>query len=141
MFGFGKKPDHFADLMEHLVERSGMRARFASAFLSAYKDDVSKRFEEGTRRAEKTLAGASRIEQMMFNPAELYDFTIVAQAYVGYLQDLRRGRHVGTDVELAIWALLVTHIDLVQQTDKGFAGWIDGEFDNRFPKLLETVYA
>ena len=141
MFGFGKKPDHFADLMEHLVERAGMRSRYASAFLLAYKDDVSKRFEEGTKRAEQTLAGASRVQQMMFNPSEIYDFAIVAQAYTGYLQDLRRGRHVGTDVEWAIWALLVNHNDLIQQTDKGLAKFVEQNHSTQLPKLLETVYS
>ena len=140
MFGFGKKPDHFADLMEHLVDRAGMRTRFASAFLSAYRDDVSKRFEEGTKRAEQTLAAASRVQQMMFNPTEIYDFAIVAQAYVGYLQDLRRGRHVGTDVELAIWALLINHLDLLQQTDKALAAYMEREHEKLFPNLLENAY-
>ena len=141
MFGFGKKPDHFAELMEHLVDRAGMRTRFASAFLSAYKDDVSKRFEEGTKRAQQTLAALSRAQQLMFNPSEVYDFAIVAQAYMGYMQDLRRGRHVGTDVERAIWALLVTHSDLVEQTDRALANWIAKEHEKQFPNLLEEVYS
>ncbi len=141
MFGFGKKPDHFADLMEHLVDRAGMRTRFATAFLSAYRSEVSKRFEDGTKRAEKTLATMSRVQQLMFNPSEVYDFTIVAQAYTGYMQDLRRGRHVGTDVERAIWALLVNHIDLLEQTDKALANWIGQQHQNQFPKLLEEVYS
>ena len=140
MFGFGKKPDHFADLMEHLVDRCGMRTRFASAFLSAYKDDASKRFEEGTKRAEQTFSTMSPVQRMMFNPTDVYDFAIVAQAYTAYLQDLRRGRHVGTDVELAIWALLTNHIELVQTTDKALATWIEQQHEKQFPNLLATVY-
>ena len=105
MFGFGRKPDHFLELMEHLVDRSGMRTRFASAFLLAYKDDVSMRFEDGSMRTQQTLATLSRVQQLMFNPSDIYDLAIVGQAYMGYMQDLRSGRHVGTDVERAIWAL------------------------------------
>lgn len=141
MFGFGKKPDHFADLMEHLVDRAGMRTRFASGFLSAYRDDISKRFEEGTKRAEQTLAAMPRIQQLVFNPSDIYDFTIVAQAYMGYMQDLRFGQHVGTEVERAIWALLVNHIDLLEQTDKALANYIGQQHEKQFPKLLEEVYS
>ncbi len=141
MFGFGKKPDHFVDLMEHLVDRTGMKTRFASAFLSAYKDDFSKRFEEGTKRAEQILAAASIAQQIMFNPTEVYDFAIVAQAYFGYLQDLRHGRYVGTEVELTIWALLINHSDLLKQTDKALATYMEREHEKLFPNLLETVYS
>ena len=77
---------------------------------------------------------------MMFNPTDVYDFAIVAQAYTAYLQDLRRGRHVGTDVELAIWALLTNHIELVQTTDKALATWIEQQHEKQFPNLLATVY-
>ena len=141
MFGFGKKPDHFADLMEHLVEREGMRTRFASAFLSVYKDDVSKRFEDGAKKTHATLATLSRAQQLMFNPSDTYTFAIVGQAYMGYLQDLRRGRHVGTDVERAIWALLVNHSELLEQSDKALATYIEQHHEEQFPRLLEEVYS
>ena len=141
MFGFGKKPDHFADLMVHLVERAGMRTRYASAFLSAYKDDVSKRFEDGTKRVGQTLRTLSRTQQLLFDPSEVYDFTIVAQAYLGYLQDLRRGLHVGTDVEIAIWAILVNNIDLLRQTDQALAEYIKLQYEEKFPGLLEKAYS
>ncbi|MES2947752.1 MAG: hypothetical protein V4858_04340 [Pseudomonadota bacterium] len=141
MFGFGKKPDHFAELMEHLVERSGMRTRFASAFLSEYKDDVSKRFEEGAKRTQQTLATLSRAQQLMFNPSDIYDFAIVGQAYMAYMQDLRRGRHVGTDIERAIWALLVNHSDLLEQSDKALATYVQQRHEEQFPNLLEAVYS
>ena len=141
MFGFGKKPDHFVELMEHLVDRSGMRTRFASAFLSAYKDDVSKRFEDGSKRAQQTLATLSRVQQLMFNPSDIYDLAIVGQAYMGYMQDLRSGRHVGTDVERAIWAFLVNHSDLLKQSDKVLAAYIEQHHETQFPNLLDEVYS
>lgn len=141
MFGFGKKPDHFTELMEHLIERAGMRARFASAFLSAYRDEISKRLEDGAKRTQQTLATLSRVQQLMFDPSDVYDFAIAGQAYMGYLQDLRRGRHVGTDIELAIWALLVVHSDLVEQTDKALATWIEQQHATQFPDLLEQVFS
>lgn len=141
MFGFGKKIDHFPELMEHLVERSGMRTRFASAFLSAYRDEVSQRLEEGSKRTQEMLSMLSRAQQLMFNPAEVFDFAIVGQAYMGYLQDLRHGRHVGTDVELAIWALLLNHMDLVDQTDKVVGTFVSQEHEKQFPNLLAQVYS
>ena len=141
MFEFGRKPDHFLELMEHLVDRSGMRTRFASAFLLAYKDDVSMRFEDGSMRTQQTLATLSRVQQLMFNPSDIYDLAIVGQAYMGYMQDLRSGRHVGTDVERAIWALLVNHSDLLKESDKVLAAYIEQHHETQFPNLLEEVYS
>jgi hypothetical protein len=141
MFGFGKKVDHFTELMVHLVERSGMRTRFASAFLSAYRDEVSQRLEDGNKRTQKILITLSRAEQLMFNPTDVFDFATVGQAYMGYLQDLRHGRHVGTDIELAIWALLLNRIDIVEQTDKAFGMFVSQEHEKKFPNLLAQVYS
>jgi len=141
MFGFGRKVDHFPELMEHLVERTGMRTRFASAFLSAYRDEVSQRLEEGSKNTQKILSTLSRAQQLMFNPGDVFDFAIAGQAYMSYLQDLRHGRHVGTDIELATWALMLNHMDLIEQTDKVVAAFVSREHQKQFPNLLEQVYS
>lgn len=117
-------------------------------FRSIQDDDVvasigraKKRLEEGSKRTQEMLSTLSRAQQLMFNPAEVFDFAIVGQAYMGYLQDLRHGRHVGTDVELAIWALLLNHMDLIEQTDKAVAAFVNREHQKQFPNLLEQVYS
>ena len=118
-----------------------MRTRFAAAFLSAYRDDVSYRLEEGSKRTQEMLSTLSRAQQLMFNSADVFDFAIVGQAYMGYMQDLRHGRHVGTDIELAIWALLLNHMDLVEQTDQVVGTFVSQEHERQFPNLLEQVYS
>ena len=77
----------------------------------------------------------------MFDPSDTYTFALVGQAYTAYLQDLRRGRHAGTDVERAIWALLVNHSELLAQSDKGVATYIGQHQEKQFPRLLEEVYS
>jgi len=32
-----------------------------------------------------------------------YSLALVSQAYQAYMSDLRRGKHIGTQVEMAIW--------------------------------------
>ncbi len=56
MFGFGRKPDHFATFLEYLIERWNMKARFAGAFLSAYRTDISV-MHEGLKRLENSVPG------------------------------------------------------------------------------------
>ena len=48
-----------------------------------------------------------------------HEVVIVAQAYMAYMADLRRDKHVGTDVEKAIWAILSNGSDLLDSIDSG----------------------
>ena len=137
MFGFGSKPDHFNDLMEYLVEHWHMRSRFAAAFLSAYRKDVSSTLEEGIKRTRAMNIPSVAMLAMGDDPRAM---ALVAQAYKGYLSDLRRGKHVRTDVEMAIWGILANRSDLVASVDRGFASFIDDNWEKQYPALFETVF-
>ena len=68
------------------------------------------------------------------------NYALVAQAYLAYMTDLRRGRHVGDDLELAIWAILYYRSDLFETYDPGFAKYITEETEKKFPELFATVF-
>lgn len=141
MFGFGNTPDHFGALLEYLVEDWGMRARFASAFLTAYRIPISKLHERGLRNLGRVAANGSADQRLIAMASEPRDYAIVGQAYQAYLKDLRRGRHVGTDVELSIWAILVSHSDLLTAIDAGLADFMQSKHSERFPQLFDTVFS
>lgn len=140
MFGFGKAPDHFAELLAYLVEDWDMRARYASAFLTAYRAPISKLHEQGLKNLDHVATHGNAEQRLIAMGSEPRDYALVAQAYQSYLGDLRRGRHVGTDVELVIWAILVNRVDLFETIDRGLAGFIESKHEERFPNLFETVF-
>jgi hypothetical protein len=140
MFGFGKAPDHFAELLEYLLENWDMRARYASAFLTAYRAPISKLHEQGLKNLDRVATHGTAEQRLIAMGSEPRDYALVGQAYQGYLTDLRRGRYVGTDVELAIWAILVNRIDLLKAIDKGLVGFVESKHEERFPQLFETVF-
>lgn len=65
---------------------------------------------------------------------------LVAGAYKAYMQDLERGVHRGTDVEVAIWAILSNRSDLVQSFDKLFAKYIDDNLEKLHPDLFDKAF-
>ena len=130
------------ELSEHLLSESfGMRRRYASAFLSAYGRRMAKRYGKATRMSESILASQSNLQQTTV-ALELVnlDIAFVAAAYQGYMGDLRRGRHVGTDVEKAIWAILDNRRDLLRDLDGGLAEYIGDQAEKRFPRLYSDVF-
>jgi hypothetical protein len=138
MFGLWKKPDHFNILMEYLVEHWNMRAIYASSFLSAYRKDVSATLENGFKRSQ--ALGISPVAAMAMGE-DPRAMAIVAQAYKGYLSDLRSGRHVGTEVEQAIWAILANRSDLIESVDPAFSKFIEENWEKEHPSLFEKVFS
>ena len=55
------------------------------------------------------------------------------------MTDLRRGKHVGTTVEKAIWAILARS-DLVEDLDRLFSEYIDDTHEEKFPGLFDEVF-
>lgn len=142
MFGFGKKPDHFTTLLEYLVEHWQMKTRYASAFLSAYRTDISAMHEQGLKRLEASIDLSKPENRLLaYQMPDLRNFALVGQAYKACLNDLRRGRHVGTDVEIAIWAVLVNRSDLLADIDKPLAKYIEENHGIKFPALFEDAFS
>lgn len=69
------------------------------------------------------------------------DYTLVAQAYEAYMIDLRRGRHVGTAVEKAIWVILFNRSDLLESIDRPLQKFVDEKCEQKFPGLLDEAFA
>ena len=142
MFGFGKKPDHYAEFLEYLTDHWHMKPRFAAAFLNAYRTDISVMLEQGLKRLNESI-DLSRPENRLlaYQMPDPRDFALVGQAYKAYLNDLRRGRHVNTDVEVAIWAMLCNRSDLLESVDKPLAKFVTENQQTMFPTLFEDAFA
>ena len=142
MFGFGKKPDHFTSLLEYLVDDWQMKTRYASAFLSAYRSDISALHDSGLKRLEASFDLSKPENRLLaYQMPDPRAFAIVGQAYKAYLNDLRRGKYVGTEVEISIWAILSNRSDLVADVDKAFAKYIEDNYEKKFPGLFEEVFS
>ena len=148
MFGlFGSKQDTkkaFEELLAYLTDGWDMKGQYAGAFLEAYRRSISKIFAEVMKRYE-AIADSGNAELQLMTAAmggkdDAMDHILVAQAYRGYKDDLRSGKHVGTDVEIAIWAILANKSDVLEQIDKSLARYIDKEQEVRFPNLFEEVF-
>lgn len=143
MFGFGKSyDDEYLELYEHLTQQRGMKPDYAESFLNAYKKSIGKMFVQGKKRLEglEIVSDAERKIMRELNPGYECDLVLVEQAYAAYFRDLRRGKHVGTQIEKAIWAILYTKLDLVLSFDKAFANYIQENQEEKFPGLFEEVF-
>ena len=139
---FGSYRKEYDELREHLLSESiGMRPRYASAFLSAYGRRMAKQYRKATQTSESIMASPQSGLPQTILALDLTDLNIafVAVAYTGYMADLRRGKHVGTDVEKAIWAILDNRSDLLRDLDGGLAEYIGDHAEEKFPKLYGNV--
>ena len=142
MFGFDKKPDHFPEFLEYVTEKWQMKPRFAAAFLNAYRTDISLMHEQGLKRLDACV-GLSKPENRLvaYQMPDPRDFALVGQAYKAYMNDLRRGKHVDTDVEVAIWAVLCNRSDLLESVDKALAKYVTETQQVKFPTLFEDAFS
>lgn len=130
-----------SELREHLLSEHGMRPRYTSAFLNAYGRRMAKRYRKAVKISDSVMGSPqSGVEQTLL-AFELTDMNLVfvAAAYKGYMTDLRRGRHVGTDVERAIWAILHNCSSLLSDLDEGLADYIEEHAEEKFPTLYGEV--
>lgn len=138
---FKSYDEEHAELFSHLTENWEMKPLYARAFLNAYKKSIGKMFSEGKIRS-------SRLRQNPDPALSLFamayiddrDFALVGQAHRAYMTDLRRGKHVGTTVEKAIWAILANRSDLVEDLDRLFSEYIDDTHEKKFPGLFDEVF-
>ncbi|WP_374356446.1 hypothetical protein [Thermomonas sp.] len=141
MFGFGKKPDHYSDLLDHMIEEMGIKPRYAAAFLNAYRSTISTNLERGIKQTLRMIDGMPGGNLLYHQLPNQLTTAIAAQAYNSFLHDLRKGRHVGTDVELATWAILKTENDIFSQFDSALAAYIKANWRSKFPSLMEEVFS
>lgn len=142
---FGSYKEELDDLREYLLSETGMRPRYTSAFLSAYGRRMAKRLRKAKQTIQgKGLAGrfTSPADRMGLLAGGVLDLgvAVVAIAYGSYMGDLRRGKHVGTDVEKAIWAILYEHRDdELSELDAGLAQYIREHVKKKFPMLYDDI--
>ena len=141
MTWFESYDGEYGELFSYLTENWGMKPHYARAFLGAYKKSIGKMLPKGKRRSAQ-LRESSYPGVRLFAFAYMDDqsFALVRQAYKAYKADLRRGKHVGTAVEKAIWAILANRSDLVADLDALFSKYICETHEERFPGLFDEVF-
>jgi hypothetical protein len=139
MFGIFNKPDRYNELFQHLTTKWYMKNGYAAVFLNEYRNAVSKQYEKAVKQTHNGFL-SSDPESLELAYNEIAEWALVSQAHHVYMSDLRSGKNVGTNVELAIWAILLARIDLVEATDRGLATFISNEQKKRFPDLFQDVF-
>ena len=144
MFGlFGRaeaSKKTYERLLGHLTDDWEMKGRYAVTFLDAYRRSISNIYAEVLKRYEGLTRSHALLAQAAGGESDALDHVVVLQACQAYKNDLVGGRHVGTDVERVIWAILCNRSDIVAQLDPSLARYLDKAQDERFPDLFEEVF-
>ncbi len=141
MSWFKSYDKEYEELFSRLTERWEMKPHYARAFLDAYKRSIGKVLSSGKKRMSKLHESTDpSVRLFAFVNADSHDLALVGQAYTAYMTDLRRGKHVGTDVEKAIWAILANRSDLFSDADRLFSEYINETHEERFPRLFDEVF-
>ncbi len=143
MFGLRSYDDEYQELCEYLTHEWRMKPLYAKAFLDAYKKNIGKILAGGKQRTaiiERSTDPETRLLGYALFRGEEHSLALIGQAYQAYMKDLRRGKHIGTPVEFAIWAILANRSDLLEGLDRGFAAYIEETHKNKFPNLFDEVF-
>jgi len=148
MFGlFGSKEKTQAaydELLNFMTDHWHMKERYVRAFLDEYRNSAGKLHKQVIERFNVAQASDDAMLRLgtvaMGGRDYVLSLILITQAYRGYMDDLRRGKHVGTNIELAIWAILANRSDLVGDFDKAFAKYIDEKHEALFPNLFDDVF-
>lgn len=141
MSWFKSYDEEYEELFSHLTRRWEMKPHYARAFLNAYKKSIGKIFFNGKKRLSQLHENSDpAVRLFAYTHMDSHDLALVGQAYSAYMADLRRGKHIGTDVEKVIWAILANRSDLVADGDRLFSEYIGDTHEERFPGLLDEVF-
>ena len=130
------------ELSTYLTVKWKMKPAYVNAFLDTYKKEVGsalvlckKRMSAAhkSKDPDQSLAAKSILGQE-------YAMALVTAAYSGFRKDLKKGKHVGTEVERSIWAILSSRSDIVNQMDPAFGKYIADNFEEKFPGLFAEVF-
>lgn len=139
MFGFRrKKPPYVQEFLDYMVELLNMNPRYARAFLRAYKTGISSTHSETLKKY--TMSQPNARERLNSMDPDPFALSLVRQAYMAYVIDLRHGKFVGTDVEVAVWAILCCRPDVLESFDKTLAAYIEAHRESRFPALFRVAF-
>ena len=148
MFGlFGSKESTQAvydELLNFMTDDWHMKERYTRAFLDEYRSSIAKLHKQFIERFEIAQRSDNAVLRLGTIAAGGRDYVLslmlVTQAYQAYMSDLRRGKHVGTNVEFAIWAILANRSDLVRDFDKVFGQYVQEKYEELFPTLFDDVF-
>lgn len=136
-----RTPDHSAEFLSYMTEKWEMKEGIARAFVTTYGRDMSKLHAQGLERLDNSVdLSAPENRLLAYQMPDPRDFALVGQAYRAYSDDISKGRHRGTPVEVAIWAILWNRSDLVQSIDPGLAKYIDENQDTVFKSLYDAAF-
>jgi hypothetical protein len=128
--------DHSREIVDDLTDW-GMRPKYAEAFAKAYAKPLS----VGLERIAKGFHGADAGTRLgLLANGGLLRMAEVSQAIISFSTDLRRGVHVGTNVERAVWAILIGEIANVEGMDGALAVLVSENYERVFPGLLDEVF-
>lgn len=136
-----RKPDHFTEFLTYLTKEWHFKDRYAQAFLSAYRADISALHDDGLARLDASFDLSKPENRLLAHQMpDPRAFALVGQAYRAYLADLSQGKHLGTDVEVAIWAILWNRTDLLSSVDKPLAEYIERDPEQKFAQLFDVAF-
>ena len=142
MSWFKSYDDEYRELLSLLVDNWEMKEHYAQAFMDTYKRNIGRMVASGEEMAKQLRSQDSGLQQTILAlDFEDPNLVVVCQAYLAYMNDLRKGKFVGSMVEKAIWAILANRSDLLGHLDAYFAEYIFDEHEKKFPELLEEVFA
>ena len=133
--------DYGDEFFSYMVDDWQFREEYAQAFLNEYGTDLSRLHDQGLRRLEASL-DLSRPENRLL-ASDMPDpraFALVGQALTAYANDLQKGKHRGTPVEVAIWAILWNRSDLLGTLNPTLAKYIDDNQNTVFKSIYETAF-
>jgi hypothetical protein len=128
------------EIKNYLINTWGMRSEYATPFVEVYKNDLGKLVSRGRKKmSELNLASSQGEEYLkMFSDNDLR-FSLVGQSYHAYFKDLRNGRHIGSPIEYAVWAILFFENDLVAAQNHAFANFIIKNVDSKVPGIERVL--
>ncbi len=137
MFSLRKKTPRSKEFLEYMVELLNMNRRYAEAFLRAYDIGVSLTYSETLNKYSLSSQDHVLLES---TDTDLFALSLVQQAYTAYVVDLRHGKFVGTDVEVAVWAILCSRPDVLESMDKTLAAYLEAHRESRLPTLFRVAF-
>lgn len=133
--------DHSADFLSYMTGKWEMKDEIAKAFVAAYGTEMSRLHDQGLARLDGSIDLSTPENRLLaYQMPDPRDFALVGQAYQAYAKDLQRGKHRGTPVEIAVWAILWNRSDLVQTIDPALAKYIDDNQEAVFKSIYDTAF-
>lgn len=123
------------EVRKYLISDKRMQKKYANPFIAAYGRKIGQLIARGRKRALQLDTtderGSAYNQEFADNDIR---FSVLGQAIIAYLQDLRAGRYVNTAVETAIWAILLDEDPaLIDSMKPGLYDFIRENYKTKVP--------